>query len=125
MLIISKIKFLLAKIRWAQLSYKKFLKIKLCYLEINILKLLWKNGFIYGYNKLGNFYFIFLKYTIQGVGILNKLIFFNKFLSKKKLNNLLCLEKNSYYFIFTKSGFKIYSQKDNFFLSGGMLIARL
>lgn len=125
MFIINKIKFLLAKIRLAQINYKKILKIRLGYWELIIVKLLWKNGFIYGYNKLGDFYFIFLKYKISGIGILNELIFYNRFISKKQLNLLLSLEKNSYYFIFTKRGCKLYSKKNNLILLGGVLIARL
>jgi ribosomal protein S8 len=124
MSIINKLKLLLSKIRVAQLNNKKKLKLKSLSIDTFLLEILWKNGFIYGYNKTQLGYFIFLRYNLQGQGILDSTIFLDYDLSNKKLKGLLLLNPNDSYLVFTHIGTSIYSTI-NAVRHGGKLIAKL
>ena len=120
---INRFKLILSKLKVAQLNRKKIIKINLFLTDLKLLNLLWKNGFIYGYCKCNNSYNIFLKYTLKGLGILNSIIFLNKKVSKKELNNILLLNSGNSYLILSLDGLKIYSG-NSVVVFGGILMAK-
>jgi ribosomal protein S8 len=124
MSITNKLKLLLSKIKIAQFSKKKKLKLKIISVDLFLLDILWKNGFIYGYNKLKLDYFIFLRYSLQGEGILDFTTFSDQQLSSKKLKRLLLLDSNYSYLVLTSKGTSIYSTMNSVNL-GGKFIAKL
>jgi ribosomal protein S8 len=124
MSITNKLKLLLSKIRVAQLNKKKKLKLKILLIDVFLLEILWKNNFIYGYNKIQLCYFVFLRYNLQGQGILDSVIFLNSHLNNKKLKRLLSLNPNENYLVLTHRGISICSAIDSVGY-GGKLIAKL
>nr|QFP99044.1 ribosomal protein S8 [Rhizaria sp.] len=125
MLSIHRFKLVLAKIKIAQLTYKKILKIKLFSIDLRLLNILWRNGYIYGYSKINGFYFIYLKYNLQGKGLLSSVIFLNKNLSRNQIYNLLMMDPYYCYFIMSIKGFIFVSVKNPIINCGGKLIAKL
>jgi len=125
MSIINKIKLLLAKIKIAQLSYKKFLKVSIFSMDLILLNKLWANGFIYGYSKINNLFIILLKYNLRGLGILKSIIFLNSNLSQKKLLSILKLDPFYTYVVMTTKGIMFYSINNLKVNCGGVLIAKL
>ena len=125
MSIINKVKLLLAKIKIAQLSYKKILKVSILSIDLILLNKLWEFGFIYGYNKINNFIYILLKYNLRGFGLINSVIFFNIILSKKALQDALKLDPFYSYLVMTTKGIMFYSKKTSEINHGGVLIAKL
>lgn len=123
MLIINNFKLILSKIRVAQQNKKKILKLNTFDNDLIILDILWKKGFIYGYNKTKNGYIIFLKYSLQGFGVLESLIFLNSKLTKKELKTLLILDSNFSYLVLTYKGIAIYSLVSTI-EHGGKIIAK-
>lgn len=115
----------MAKLKVAQDNNKKILKIKLFSTDLPLLNLLWKNGFIYGYTYSENFYFIFLKYNLKGLGLLHSTFFICAKLSKKELSNYLKLDSYYSYLVWTVEGFVLYSFKNQTVKDGGILIAKL
>jgi ribosomal protein S8 len=124
MSIINKLKLLLSKIRVAQFNKKKKLKLKILSVDIFLLEILWKNNFIYGYNKIQSGYFVFLRYNLQGQGILDYLLFLYSHLNNKKLKRLLLLNPNESYLVLTQRRISICSAM-NAVQHGGKLIAKL
>lgn len=125
MSIINKVKLLLAKIKIAQLSYKKILKVSILSIDLILLNKLWEFGFIYGYSKINNFIYILLKYNLRGFGLINSVIFFNIILSKKALQDALKLDPFYSYLVMTTKGIMFYSKKTSEINHGGVLIAKL
>lgn len=125
MSIINKVKLLLAKIKIAQLSYKKFLKVSIFSMDLILLNKLWANGFIYGYSKINNLFIILLKYNLRGLGILKSIIFLNSNLSQKKLLSMLKLDPFYTYVVMTTKGIMFYSINNLKVNCGGVLIAKL
>ena len=125
MSIINKVKLLLAKIKIAQLSYKKILKVSILSIDLILLNKLWEFGFIYGYSKINNFIYILLKYNLRGFGLINSVIFFNIILSKKALQDALKLDPFYSYLVMTTKGIMFYSKKTSEINHGGFLIAKL
>lgn len=125
MLAVNRSKLILAKLKIAEDNNKKVLKIKLFFTDLPLLDLLWKNGFIYGYTYSKNFYFIFLKYNLKGLGLLHSTFFFDIKLSKKDLSNYLKLDSYYSYLVWTVEGLVIYSLKNQMVMQGGILIAKL
>lgn len=125
MSIINKVKLLLAKIKIAQLSYKKILKVSILSMDLILLNKLWEFGFIYGYNKINNFIYILLKYNLRGLGLINSVIFFNIILSKKALQSALKLDPLYSYLVMTTKGIMFYSIKTSEINYGGVLIAKM
>ena len=130
MVLINRVKLLLSKITIAQGNYKKILKIKLYSVDLVTLKLLWKNSFIYGFKKIKDLYFIFLKYNAQGLGIFTSIKFLNKHVCRKELQNLLAVNPYRSYFILMPNGFfffpgKTFIKNNIKFKSGGILVAKL
>lgn len=122
---INRIKFVLAKIKVAELKYKKVVKIKFFTLDSIILNILWSHRLIYGYTIINRFYNIILKYTTQGFGMITPIIFLNDKVSKKKIQNLLILDSYSSYFVITIKGIILCSLKKSKIKNGGKLIAKL
>ena len=125
MSIINKIKLLLAKIKIAQLSYKKKIKVSILSIDLILLSKLWEFGFIYGYTKINNFIYILLKYNLVGSGLINSVIFFNVILSRKELKSSLKLDPFYSYLVMTTKGIIFYSIKTLKINYGGVLIAKL
>jgi len=125
MSIINKVKLLLAKIKIAQLSYKKILKVSILSMDLILLNKLWEFGFIYGYTKINNIFYILLKYNSKGLGLINSVIFFNVILSKKELLSALKLDPFYSYLVMTTKGIMFYSIKSLKINYGGVLIAKL
>jgi len=125
MSIINKVKLLLAKIKIAQLSYKKILKVSILSIDLILLNKLWEFGFIYGFSKINNFIYILLKYNLRGFGLINSVIFFNIILSKKALQDALKLDPFYSYLVMTTKGIMFYSKKTSEINHGGVLIAKL
>lgn len=125
MSIINKVKLLLAKIKIAQLSYKKTLKVSILSMDLILLNKLWEFGFIYGYTKINNIFYILLKYNSKGLGLINSVIFFNVILSKKELLSALKLDPFYSYLVMTTKGIMFYSIKSLKINYGGVLIAKL
>ena len=121
---INRFKLILAKIKIAQLHSKKTLKLKLFSIDLLLLNVLWKNGFIYGYKKEKNTYFIFLKYS-KGHSLINNIIFSNTKVSANYLNNLLKIDPYQSYFMFTSEGIFFYSLKRLIPAKGGIIFAKL
>lgn len=124
MSIINKFKFLLSKIRVAQLSKKITLKVKIISVDLVILDALWKNGLIYGYSKVQDSCTIFLRYNLQGLGILNSIFFLKLKLTNKQVKTLITLDPNYIYLVLTNKGIFIRSI-NTLVKDGGKLIARL
>jgi len=118
----NKIKLILGKIKIAQCNYKKVLELKILYTDLSLLNILWKQGFIYGYTKINNFYFLFLKYNLQGLGLLRSIVFVKVSISKKQLNNFRLIDPHYNYLIITTKGLLFHSGP--FIRFGGTLIAK-
>lgn len=121
----TKYKVLLAKIKTAQLKYKKILKLKFCYSDLLLLNSLWKRGFIYGYNKGFQLIIIFLKYSLLGFGLLSKIKFVCALITKKELNSLLFFEPYCSFLIVSSNGIISYEFKRNTLNKGGFLVAKI
>jgi ribosomal protein S8 len=119
MLMSSKFKLLLSKIVLAQQSQKFFLNLKISYVDLTFLNVLWKNGIIYGYNKINNNYNIILKYNSLSSGG-----FIHNKLTKKKLKTLITLNPNDSYIFITCKGVFIFSKK-SLIMDGGILISKI
>jgi ribosomal protein S8 len=93
--------------------------------NFDLLNFLWRNGFIYGYERSsGRKATVFLKHT-HSRGFFSNIIFLKKQkVSLQELKNLLFLHKNYYYLIWTSEGI---ISGNNCVLKnmGGYLIARL
>jgi len=122
---INRIKFVLAKIKVAELKYKNVVKIKIFTADSTILNILWSHGLIYGYTIIDRFHIIILKYTTQGFGIVTPIIFLSGNISKKEIQNLLILSPYSSYFVMTVKGIILCSLKKSKINNGGKLIAKL
>ena len=122
---INRIKFILAKIKVAELQYKKVVKIKIFTVDSIILNTLWSNNLIYGYTIIDSFHIVILKYITQGFGIISSITFLNGNVSKKKIQNLLILDSYSSYFVITTKGIIFGSLKKEKINNGGKLIAKL
>lgn len=114
---------MLSKIKVAQYSKKTTLKLKNLSVDLIILDVLWKKGFIYGYTKIQCSYTIFLKYSLQSLGILNSMLFLKSKLANKQLKTLITLDPNHSYLFLTNKGVSIHST--NIAQGGVKLIARL
>lgn len=123
MLISNKFKLLLSKIRVAQHSKKKKLKLKKFSVDLLFLDVLWKNGVIYGYTKIKDSYIIFLRYSLKGV-MIDSVAFLYPRLTKKQLKTLITLNPHFSYLVLTFKGVSICS-KSNLVQYGGRLIAKL
>jgi hypothetical protein len=88
-----------------------------------LLDVLWRNGFIYGYNKIKDNYLIFLKYDLQGWGILDSTIFLDSKLTNRQFKTLLLLDAHYSYLVLTCKGIFIYSIS-NSVEHAGRLIAK-
>jgi hypothetical protein len=115
----SKFKLLLSKIIVAQQSQKKILKLKFFCVDLIFLNFLWKNGIIYGYNKINNGYNIILNFNSASFGC-----FIHNKLTKKKIKTLIILNPNDSYIFLTYKDISIPSKK-SLVSDGGLLIAKI
>ena len=120
----NKFKSVLSKIKIAQHNYKKILKLKFLTIDLILLNILWREGFIYGYSKIKQFYFIFLKYNLQGVGLLSFLNFMLISVTKKQLNNLKLINPHCNFLVLTNSGLRLYFHNNLVVGNGGFLLAK-
>ena len=121
----NKFTLILSKIKIAQCNYKKILKLKMLPVGLILLNVLWKEGFIYGYSQTKQFYFLFLKYNSQGIGILSQMEFLLLAITKKQLNNYKLKDPHCNYLVFTSKGLKFYSQGALTIFAGGFILAKL
>jgi ribosomal protein S8 len=125
MSIINKFKFVLSKIKVAQLNKKKKIQVKIIYTELIILDALWKNGFIYGYTKkVKDNYNVFLRYSLRGLGILNSISFSKLKLNNKQLKTLIILDPNYMYLMLNNEGIVTLS-RNTLAKAGGTIIVKL
>ena len=115
----NKFKLLLSKIVVAQQNKKNFLKVKIVFADLHFLNVLWKNGIIYGYNKISIGYNIILRDNLVSFGC-----FMRNKLTKKKLKTLLILNPNDSYIFLTYKEISILSKK-SLISDGGRLIAKI
>ncbi len=120
----NKFKLVLSKIKIAQCNYKKILKLKISSIDFILLNILWKEGFIFGYSKIKQFYFIFLKYNLQGIGLLSSIDFMLILVTKKELNNFKLIDPLCNFLVMTSKGLKLYFQKNLLADNGGFLLAK-
>jgi ribosomal protein S8 len=116
---------ILSKLHVAEKKKKKMIVFSSSNCSIDLLNLLWKDGFIYGYSNIEGKIIIFLKYFNSGSGLLSNVLFLKKQkVSLHKLQTLSIINKNSYYLVWTTDG--ILSHKDCLIKNiSGFLIARL
>lgn len=128
----NKINKIISKLFINQNKNKKIIFVRYEIYHEKILNLLWKNGFIRGFNiifkkfKNKNYFFfkIFLKYSEKNKHLFRKLFFFN-FLSKnKKLKKIARSEKNYTFFILNNKGFFLHKSclKQNL---GGFIFVKI
>ena len=115
----NKFKLLLSKIVVAQQKKKKNLKVKIVFADLHFLNVLWKNGIIYGYNKISIGYNIILKDNLVSFDC-----FMRNKLTKKKLKTLLILNPNDSYIFVTYKGIFI-SSKKSLITNGGSLVFKM
>ena len=95
------------------------------YVGLILLNVLWKEGFIYGYSQIQQFYFLFLKYNSQGIGVLSHVTFLLLPITKKQLNNCKLIDPYCNYLVFTSKGLKLYFQGGLTIYTGGLILAKL
>lgn len=120
-----KIKFILSKLKVAQLKNKKVIKVNKGQVNTLILNFLWKKGLICGFTNINNLeYKIFLKYSVKGKPLLETLIFLNNPITVQDLKTLNVIEKNSNYFILNDKGIFFHQECLNKGC-GGVLFAKI
>lgn len=115
---------MLSKIRVAQFSKKMTLKLKTRPVDLILLDVLWRKGFIYGYTKIQGSSTIFLRYSLEGLGVLNSIVFLNSELTTLQIKTLIRLDPNYSYLVLTNKGIYVHSVH-NSVQGGGRLIAKL
>ena len=116
---------LLSKLYIAEKKNKKLIILNSSTYNLALLNILWRDGFIYGYEKTYvNKINVFLKHG-NSFGYFSNIIFLKKQkVCLKELKHILSFNKNSYYLVLTSKGILsgYYCISKNI---GGYLIAKL
>jgi len=125
MVMLKRFKLILSKFKVAQYNYKRIFKFNFFSVDLILLNLLWKNGFIYGFKKIQKWCFVFFKYDLKGVGIFCSLKFINLKLSQNKLHNILKLDPYKSYCVINNQGINFFSKKKLIIQQGGIIFISL
>ena len=125
MIFVNKLKNCLVKIKVAQYEKKKIVLVKASSVNLNLLDMLWKEGFIFGYTLTKGFYQIFLKYNSCGTGILESLLLINYNLPKNTLKKLLLLEPYTSYIVLCNTNQIQLFPSNTLLKTGGKIIAKI
>jgi ribosomal protein S8 len=122
----SNLTNILSRLYVAEKKKKKLIVFSKLNCNFDLLNLLWKNGFIYGYNCTAEGKVtVFLKYLQSGVGLFSKVVCLKKQkVSLRQLKSLYTLNKNDYYLVLTSTGVSSIDHCISVNISG-FLIARL
>lgn len=102
----SNLTNIISRLYVAEKKKKKLIVFSKLNCNFDLLNLLWKNGFIYGYNctEEGKVT-VFLKYLQSGAGLFSKVVFLKKQkVSLRQLKSLYALNKNDCYLVLTSTG---------------------
>ena len=125
MVFTNKLKDCLVKIKVAQYEKKKIVLVKVSSVNLNLLDMLWKEGFIFGYTLTNKFYQIYLKYNSCGVGVLESLLLINYTTPKNTLKKWLLLEPYTSYIVLCDKNQVQLFPSNTLLKTGGKIIAKI